>query len=68
MISALVTACWTTYPHIHAVVVDVRQENRASWRALEHAGFGRVWEGTLDSDHPSDEGPSFLYLKRRPPS
>ena len=51
-----------------AVVVDVLQENRASWRALERAGFHRVWEGTLNSDHPSDEGPCFLYLTSRPPS
>jgi aminoglycoside 6'-N-acetyltransferase len=66
MIATLVADCWTTYPHIRAIVVDVLQENRASWRALEHAGFHRIWEGTLDSDHPSDQGLSFLYLTARP--
>ncbi len=68
MIAALVADCWTTLPGIEAVVVDVLQENRASWRALERAGFHRVWEGLLDSDHPSDEGPCFLYLTARPAS
>jgi aminoglycoside 6'-N-acetyltransferase len=66
MIAALVADCWAMHPHIQAVVVDVLQENRASWRALEHAGFDRVWQGTLDSDHPSDQGPSYLYLMSRP--
>jgi aminoglycoside 6'-N-acetyltransferase len=68
MISALVAECWQSYPDIEAVVVDVLQENRASWRALEHAGFHRVWEGMLESDHPSDDGPCFLYLFARPAS
>ncbi len=68
MIAALVEDSWARFPDIEAVVVDVLQENRASWRALEHAGFQRVWEGTLHADHPSDEGPCFLYLTLRPPS
>ena len=62
MIAALVADCWATLPDIEAVVVDVLEENRASWRALERAGFHRVWAGTLDSDDPSDQGPCFLYL------
>jgi len=66
MIATLVDDCWVTYPDIHAIVVDVLQENRASWRALEHAGFHRIWNGTLNSDHPGHEGPSFLYLISRP--
>lgn len=68
MIAALVADTWTAQPDIEAVVVDVLQENRASWRALERAGFHRAWEGVLDSDHPSDEGPCFLYLVSRPAS
>jgi aminoglycoside 6'-N-acetyltransferase len=48
--------------------VAVQQENPASWRALEGAGFQRVWAGMLDSDDPSDQGPSYLYSMRRPPS
>lgn len=66
MISALVVDSWAAYPEIPAVVVDVLQDNRASWRALERAGFHRAWEGTLESDHPSDQGPGYLYLKTRP--
>ena len=68
MIAALVADCWATRPGIQAVVVDVLHDNRASWRALERAGFQRVWEGTLDSDDPSDDGPCFLYLTPRPGS
>jgi aminoglycoside 6'-N-acetyltransferase len=68
MIAALVVDCWTTLPDVQAVVVDVLQENRASWRALERAGFQRVWEGMLDSDDPSDDGPCFLYVSPRPGS
>jgi aminoglycoside 6'-N-acetyltransferase len=66
MIGALVTESWTTYPDIPAVVVDVVQDNRASWRALEHAGFERAWQGTLASDDPCDEGPCYLYVTYRP--
>ncbi len=68
MIAALVADCWTTYPDVRTVVVDVLQENRASWRALEHAGFHRTWEGRLESDHPSDDGPCYLYVMHRPAS
>jgi len=66
MIAAMVTASWTRYPDISAVVVDVLQDNRPSWRALEHAGFERAWAGRLDSEHPSDEGPCYLYVTYRP--
>ena len=66
MIAALVDDCWSAYPDVEAIVVDVLQENRASWRALERAGFRRVWEGMLNSAHPSDDGPSFLYVMSRP--
>jgi aminoglycoside 6'-N-acetyltransferase len=44
------------------VVVAVQQGNRASWRALERAGFTRVWAGELDTDDPSDAGPSYVYV------
>ena len=64
MIAALVADCWATRPDIEAVVVDVLQDNRASWRALERAGFQRVWEGTLDSDDP-ERRRSLLPLRRR---
>ena len=53
------------YPAVDTVVVAVLQDNRRSWRALEKAGFTRVFAGTIESDDPSDDGPSFLYERRR---
>jgi aminoglycoside 6'-N-acetyltransferase len=47
------------------VVAAPQQDNIASWRALEKAGFERIWSGQLDSDHPSDAGPAFVYALRR---
>jgi len=66
MISHFVDHSWRRYPDIAAIAVGVQQGNRASWRALERAGFVRKWAGTLASDDPSDEGPSYVYLKVRP--
>jgi aminoglycoside 6'-N-acetyltransferase len=66
MIAAFVDLTWEHYPDITAVVVAVDQSNEASWRALEGAAFLRTWAGVLDSDDPSDQGPSFVYLRRRP--
>ena len=48
-----------------AIVVGVQQANTASWRALEKAGFTRIWAGHLESDDPSDEGPSWVYVRLR---
>jgi aminoglycoside 6'-N-acetyltransferase len=55
------------YPFAGSAVVNVLQDNIASWRALERAGYSRVWAGELASDDPSDAGPSFLYRKPRDP-
>ena len=49
------------YPDVRCVVAAPQQENVASWRALEKAGFTRAWSGVLDSDDPSDDGPAFVY-------
>ena len=65
MIAAFVAGCWERYPSASVVAVAVQQENRPSWRALEKAGFRRAWSGRLDSDDPSDDGPSYLYLLAR---
>jgi aminoglycoside 6'-N-acetyltransferase len=46
-----------------SVVTSVDQANQRSWRALEKIGFRRVWAGELDSEDPSDEGPSFVYVR-----
>jgi aminoglycoside 6'-N-acetyltransferase len=56
---------FTRYPDAVSVLVDVSQANRASWRALERAGYTRCWAGILDSPDPSDEAPSYLYRKSR---
>jgi len=47
------------------VVAAPQQANVASWRALEKAGFVRIWAGQLDSDHPSDAGPAYVYALGR---
>jgi len=66
IIDHLVEDTWCRYPDVEAIVVDVLQENRPSWRALEKAHFDRAWSGILDSDDPSDDGPCYVYLRRRP--
>lgn len=66
IISAFVADTWVRYPDVPAVVVAVQQENRRSWRVLEKAGFVRAWAGMLDSDDPSDAGPSYVYVLPRP--
>jgi aminoglycoside 6'-N-acetyltransferase len=66
MIAAFVDLVWDRYPDTSAVIVAVDQGNEASWRALEGAGFLRAWAGVLSSEDPSDEGPSYLYVTRRP--
>jgi aminoglycoside 6'-N-acetyltransferase len=65
MIDAFVDLTWDRYPDITAVVVAVDQRNEASWRALEGAAFLRTWAGMLDSDDPSDQGPHYIYVRRR---
>jgi aminoglycoside 6'-N-acetyltransferase len=55
---------------IDAVAVAVQQGNRPSWRALERAGYQRVWAGQLASEDPSDEGPSYVlaYMRSEAPA
>jgi aminoglycoside 6'-N-acetyltransferase len=65
MIASFVTVVWATFSE-PAVVVAVQQGNAPSWRALERAGFTRVWHGHLASDDPSDQGPAYLYRADRP--
>jgi aminoglycoside 6'-N-acetyltransferase len=66
IVGAFVAGTWGRYQGSSAIVVSVQQENRRSWRALEKCGFERVWSGMIVSDDPSDEGPSFVYVLRRP--
>jgi aminoglycoside 6'-N-acetyltransferase len=66
MIARACERLWRRSPEITSVLVAVQQENPASWRALEKAGFGRVWSGTVDSGDPADDGPSHVYALNRP--
>jgi aminoglycoside 6'-N-acetyltransferase len=65
MIGAFVGSTWDRYPGVAEIVVAVQQGNRRSWRALEKAGFERIWAGTLEPEDPSDAGPNFVYVRRR---
>jgi aminoglycoside 6'-N-acetyltransferase len=56
---------FTRYPDIDRMAVAVQQANHRSWRALEKAGYDRVFEGMIDSDDPSDAGPSYVYVRNR---
>jgi len=64
-ISTFTRLAFTRYRAIGLVAVAVSQDNTASWRALEKAGYRRCWAGELDSDDPSDEGPMYLYRRER---
>ncbi|HEU5391479.1 MAG TPA: GNAT family N-acetyltransferase [Streptosporangiaceae bacterium] len=65
VIDRFTTATFTDYPEIDTVVVAVNQANRRSWRALEKAGYHRVYTGPLESDDPSDTGINHIYLRPR---
>jgi aminoglycoside 6'-N-acetyltransferase len=53
------------YRDIDRMGVAVQQANHRSWRALEKAGYERVFEGRIESDDPSDDGPSYVYVRQR---
>jgi aminoglycoside 6'-N-acetyltransferase len=65
MISAFIVDSWRTYPAEDRIVVALQQDNIASWKALEAAGFRRSWAGELESTDPSDRGPSYVYVLDR---
>jgi len=67
VIAELVGTVWERYEDASSVIVGLHQGNRASWRALEAAGFRRLWGGLLASDDPSDAAPQYLYGIERPP-
>ena len=62
MIARFAAECWSRHPSADRIVVALQQDNVASWRALEAAGFRRCWEGDIESSAPSDRGPSFIYV------
>ena len=68
MIAAYMAEAWIRYPEATHVVVPVAAGNRASWRALERAGFKRVAEGELEPDNPIDPPDHVVYALARPDS
>jgi pantetheine-phosphate adenylyltransferase len=54
------------FPDVTAIVAVPQAANYASRRALEKAGFSLIDERQLDSDDPSDAGPSAIYALTRP--
>ena len=65
LIPRFVDASWKRYPSANRIAVALQQENIASWKALEAAGFRRAWAGDLLSCDPSDRGLSFIYIVER---
>lgn len=66
MIAAAVADVWRRHPDAPAVIVPVAAANRASWRALERAGFDRAASGNLQPDNPVDPPLHHIYRIDRP--
>jgi aminoglycoside 6'-N-acetyltransferase len=67
MIRALVDRTWRDRPATQGIIVAVVAANRASWRALEKAGFTRIGEGDITPDNPIDDPLHYVY-RRDPPA
>ena len=61
MIAQFVVLTWRDDPATPSVIVPVQADNRASWRALECAGFARVAQGDVAPDNPIDRPLHFIY-------
>jgi aminoglycoside 6'-N-acetyltransferase len=66
LIAAVVDQSWPRYPRADDVIVPVSAGNRASWRALERAGFRRIAEGDMQPDNPRDSLKHYVYRLQRP--
>lgn len=66
IIEAMLADTWATVPRANCVIVPVALGNRASWRALEKAGFARIAEGDLAPDNPIDPPAHVIYRLDRP--
>lgn len=67
MIATCLERIWVNGPEVAAVVLPVHVDNRASWRALERAGFRRVAQGELKPDNPRHSRDHHVYRLDRPP-
>jgi aminoglycoside 6'-N-acetyltransferase len=65
MIAAFAACTWADDTATPAIVVPVHVDNRASWRALERAGFVRIAEGELAPDNPRDSRSHYIYARYR---
>jgi aminoglycoside 6'-N-acetyltransferase len=66
MLAAFVERTWADRPDAPCVVVPVNAANRASWRALEKAGFRVVAEGEMEPDNPIDDRGHLVLRLDRP--
>ncbi len=67
MIATFVADSWVSFSQADDVIVPVAAGNRASWRALENAGFRRIAQGYLQPDNPCDPRDHYIYgIGRRP--
>jgi aminoglycoside 6'-N-acetyltransferase len=65
LVRAAVARGFADHADAHDVLVPVHADNRASWRALERAGFTRVAAGDLEPDNPADSRAHLLYRAER---
>lgn len=65
MIRAFTERLFADLPDVSCIAVTPQAANTASCRVLEKAGYHLVWSGDLESDDPSDEGESALYVRER---
>lgn len=66
LVAATARAGFAAHPDAPEVLVSVPLGNRASWRALEKAGFARVAEGGMTPDNPLDPRDHVVYRLARP--
>jgi aminoglycoside 6'-N-acetyltransferase len=66
IIGAVLADTWAALPRAGCIIVPVAAGNRASWRALEKAGFIRIAEGELEPDNPVDPPAHVIYRLDRP--
>lgn len=65
VIAALCARTFALFPDVSGIVSAPQAANPASRRVLEKNGFRLLDVRKLDSDDPSDAGPSALYLLER---
>ncbi len=65
MIRQFTAGLWERLQEAPSVIAAVLADNPASWRALEKAGFVRIWSGKAPSDYGTEE-PTHIYRLPRP--